>query len=176
MTSTDPSIRISRLDARQAATAQPELASLLEDAVGHGASVSFVPPLDRGDALAFWAKVTAGVADGRRTLLVAHDGGDLVGTVQLEHASVPNGAHRAEVQKLLVHTRARRRGIAGLLMVALEREARAAGKKLLVLDTVRGDAAEPLYRKLGWIEVGVIPDYAIIPGGYCDTVVFYKRL
>jgi len=176
MASSHPSIRITRLDKGQAAAAQSQLASLLEDAVAHGASVSFVPPLDRGDALAFWAKVTAGVADGTRTLLVAHDGGGLVGTVQFENASVQNGAHRAEVQKLLVHTRCRRRGIAGLLMLALEREARAAGKKLLILDTVRGDAAEPLYRKLGWIEVGVIPDYAITRDGFVDTVVFYKKL
>ena len=176
MPPTPPSIRITRLDKGQAAAAQPQLATLLEDAVAHGASVSFVPPLDRGAALAYWAQVTAGVSDGSRVLLVAFDGGGLVGTVQYENASVANGAHRAEVQKLLVHSRARRRGIASLLMLAIEREAFLAGKKLLVLDTARGDNAEPLYRKLGWTEVGVIPDYAIVPGGYADTVVFYKKL
>jgi hypothetical protein len=30
---------------------------------------------------------------------------------------------------------------------------------------------------LGWIEVGVVPDYALLPdGGYCNTTFFCRRL
>jgi len=62
-------------------------------------------------------------------------------------------------------------------MEAAEREARAEGRTLLVLDTVTGDAAERLYERLGWMRVGVIPNYALYPDGRpCDTTVFYKEL
>jgi GNAT superfamily N-acetyltransferase len=89
----------------------------------------------------------------------------------------PNQPHRGEVAKLLVHRSARKRGVAQLLMERAESEARAEGKTLLVLDTVKGDAGERLYTRLGWTRVGVIPGYALYPEGRpCDTTVFYKTL
>jgi hypothetical protein len=61
-------------------------------------------------------------------------------------------------------------------MDAAEAVARQCGKSLLVLDTASGDA-ERLYARLGWILVGLIPDYALWPaGGFCDTSVFYRKL
>ena len=51
----------------------------------------------------------------------------LVGTVMLELVSSPNQPHRAEVQKLLVHPSARRRGLARALMLRAEQEARQGG-------------------------------------------------
>ena len=103
--------------------------------------------------------------------------GELIGTVQVILALPPNQPHRGEIAKLLVHRLARRRGIARLLMDHAEREARAEGKTLLVLDTVTGDPAERLYQRLGWTTVGVIPGYALYPDGRpCDTTVFFKVL
>ena len=44
-----------------------------------------------------------------------------------------------------------------------------------MLDTVTGDDGERLYERLGWIRVGVIPDYALYPDGRpCSTTVFWK--
>ncbi len=61
-------------------------------------------------------------------------------------------------------------------MRAAEQAALEAGKTLLVLDTA-SDSAERLYQRLGWQRVGVIPDYALWPGGgFVDTVIFYKNL
>lgn len=62
------------------------------------------------------------------------------------------------------------------LLRAAEELARELGKSLLVLDTASADA-ERLYSRLGWIRVGVVPDYALLPaGGFCDTTFFYRRL
>jgi len=62
-------------------------------------------------------------------------------------------------------------------MNAIERDARQAGLTLLTLDTKQGDAAEQLYRRGGWTEVGVIPKYALNPDRTMHaTVVFYKDL
>jgi GNAT superfamily N-acetyltransferase len=97
--------------------------------------------------------------------------------VQLHPAWAPNQPHRADVAKLLVHRRARRRGLARVLMADLEDRAAANGFTLLVLDTCQGTPAEALYRALGWTEVGIIPHFALTPdGGNCDTVFFYKDL
>jgi ribosomal protein S18 acetylase RimI-like enzyme len=110
-------------------------------------------------------------------ILGAFADGELVGTVQVVAAWPPNQPHRADIAKLLVHRKARRRGIAELLMAEAEREALAAGKTLLVLDTVTGDAAERLYERLGYARVGVIPNYALYPDGRpCATTFFYKQL
>lgn len=153
------------------------LAAVLEDCVAGGASVSYLAPFTHADARAAFARFAADAADGGRMILAAFSAGALVGTVQVVNAAPPNQPHRGDVAKLLVHRSMRRRGVAERLMAAAEEEARAAGKSLLVLDTVTGDAAERLYDRLGWTRVGVIPNYALYPDGRpCATTVFYKEL
>lgn len=167
------SITADEADARVAA-----LARVLVDCVEGGASVSFMAPLAREKAEAFWRGVVGGVADGERILLVAEDqgSGEVVGTVQLVIGQPENQPHRADLAKILVHRSARRQGLGAALVRAAEDAARAAGKTLLVLDTASGDA-ERLYGRAGWVRVGVVPGYALLPDGRpCDTTFFYKRL
>jgi GNAT superfamily N-acetyltransferase len=153
------------------------LAHLLIDCVDGGASVSFMSPLPVERALAFWRRVAAGVASGERALLVAEDAAGIAGTVQLILDQPDNQPHRADLAKMLVHRRARRRGLGAALMRAAETLARECGKSLLVLDTVTGSDAERLYARLGWQRVGVIPGYALLPrGGLCATTYFYRNL
>ena len=155
------------------------LAEVLLDCVEGGASVSFMSPLPRAKALAFWESVLTAAARGERIVLVAEEvaSGALVGTVQLILSLPENQPHRADVAKMLVHRRARRHGLGAELMRAAESAAREAGRTLLVLDTVTGADAERLYTRLGWQRVGEIPNYALWPnGGYCSTTVFYRDL
>lgn len=152
------------------------LAEILIDCVEGGASVSFMHPLSRAKAEDFWRRVAAGVARGERALLLAEDADGPVGTVQLILDQPENQPHRADLSKMLVHRRARRRGLGAALLRAAESLARDCGKSLLVLDTASGDA-ERLYAGGGWRRVGVIPGYALWPqGGLCDTTVFYRLL
>lgn len=176
------SITVRRIDAGEArergeALAQA-LADVLIDCVEGGASVSFMLPLPRERALGFWRGVLAGVVRAERLLLVAEDtDGRVVGTVQLITALPDNQPHRADVAKMLVHRDVRRRGVAGLLMAAVDDAARDAGKSVLVLDTVTGGDAERLYRRAGWQSAGTVPKYALMPdGAYCGTTFFYKHL
>jgi ribosomal protein S18 acetylase RimI-like enzyme len=108
---------------------------------------------------------------------VARNAGRVVGSVQLALAMKPNALHRAEVQKLFVLQSQRRRGTGRALMQAVEQTARECERTLLVLDTRQGDAAEQLYRKLGYREAGIIPAYARSATGTLDsTIFFYKAL
>ena len=152
------------------------LADVLVDCVEGGASVSFMRPITRERAVAFWRDVAASAARGARVLLVAEDETGILGTVQLVLAEPDNQPHRADLAKMLVHRRARRKGAGGALLEAAEAAARALGRTLLVLDTASADA-ERLYERQGWIRVGTVPDYALLPdGGLCDTVFFYRSL
>src|SRR6202008_3279824 len=104
------------------------LAAILIDCVEGGASVSFMHPLTRDRAVAFWRRVAQGVAAGERALLVAEDARGLCGTVQLVLDQPENQPHRADLTKMLVHRRARRRGVGGALMRAAEAPGRRWGK------------------------------------------------
>src|SRR5437868_7304544 len=126
------------------------LADVLIDCVEGGASVSFMHPLPRDRAVAFWRRVAQGVAAGERAILVAEDARGLCGTVQLVLDQPENQPHRADLVKMLVHSRARRQGLGAALMSAAEATARECGKTLLVLDAVTGGDAERLYQSLGW--------------------------
>jgi GNAT superfamily N-acetyltransferase len=154
-----------------------QLAGVLMDCVEGGASVGFMHPLELCKAEAFFRRLGGDVAAGARILLVAEDDTGIVGTVQVVLAQPDNQPHRGDITKMLVHRRARRRGTGFELMQAAEAHARASGKSLLVLDTVTGSDAERLYRRLGWILAGVIPDYALFPrGGLTSTSVYYRQL
>lgn len=154
-----------------------QLAEVLLDCVEGGASVSFMHPLTRERAVAFWRGVAHGVAAGHRVLLVAQDFQGICGTVQLVFELPENQPHRADLAKMLVHRRARRQGVGAALLRAAEAAARESGKTLLVLDTVTGGEAERLYSRLGWVRVGVIPGYAFFPrGGLCSTTIFFRDL
>ena len=159
-------------EAQGAATA---LADILCDCVAGGASVSFMADLTHDDAVTFW-RGEADAGDGR-AILVSEDEDGIFGVVQVIPARAPNQPHRADISKMLVHRRGRRRGAAEALLAAAEDAARDMNRTILVLDTVTGGAAEALYAKGGWTRVGVIPDYALMPDGAMSaTTVFYKAL
>ena len=171
---TSPPVR--RLHAVNA-TQLGELASVLMDCVDGGASVSFMHPLEREPAMAFWASVTSAVARGDRALLVAEDSLGICATAQLVLALPPNQPHRADLSKVLVHRRARRQGLGAALVRAAEATALDCGKDLLVLDTVTGGDAQRLYERLGWVRVGDIPRYALMPTGeFCSTTYYFRDL
>lgn len=166
---------VSVLDGPRAREHVRALAELLRDCVEGGASVGFMPPVSTDRAEAFWHRVADEVHRDARVLLVAHDGtGRVVGTVQLVVDQPENQGHRADVAKLMVHPSARRRGVAGLLMTAVEEEARRRARSLLVLDTETGSAAQALYERAGWQVAGVIPGYALSTDGTpsATTVMF----
>ncbi|QLR43159.1 GNAT family N-acetyltransferase [Enterobacter sp. RHBSTW-00994] len=154
------------------------LADILENCVNGGASVSFMSPFTREKARAFWTGIAQSVGRNERTVLACidkHDG--IIGTVQLVTDQPENQPHRADVAKLLVHEKARRKGAALTLMASLETHARACGITVLVLDTATGSGAETFYQRAGWQKVGEIPRYALMPdGAMTATSVFYKFL
>jgi GNAT superfamily N-acetyltransferase len=155
------------------------LADVLLDVVEGGASVGFMHPLERTKAFAFWQNALASASRGERIVLVAEEltTNTIVGTVQVLLSMPDNQPHRADIAKMQVHRRARRRGLGEALMRAAESTAHEMGKTLLVLDTVTGSDAERLYTRLGWQRCGVIPNYALGPqGGLCSTTVFYREL
>lgn len=172
-------VTIEVYSADQLANHLGEFGDLLHACVHAGASIGFVLPYSSDDGAAFWRKkILPALREDGLLLLVAHQHGRLVGTVQLDYNTPPNQPHRAEVRKLMVHPHCRRQGIAQTLMTAIEQRARALGRSLLTLDTRTGDNGEPLYAGLGYLRAGVIP-------GYCrdtasdrldGTTIMYKSL
>jgi len=153
----------------------PDLVELLQDSVEKGASVGFLLPFSLSSNRAYWEQTLTEIKRGYRTLLIAEKNGRVVGSVQLELAAKPNALHRAEVQKLLVHSLHRKQGLGRALMSAVEEVARDLGRTLLVLDTLQGDNGERLYAKCGYVRVGEIPAYARLSDGSLHaTVLFYK--
>jgi GNAT superfamily N-acetyltransferase len=165
------------LSAEDAERERMSLADTLHDCVAGGASVSFMAPYPLEEAHRWWGGVIASVAADKTILLGAYADGVLSGTVQIGLDVPPNQPHRGDVKKLLVHRRARGRGLAIALMTRLEQEAKARFLTLLTLDTVTGSNAERLYAKLGWTKAGIIPNYALFPDGTpCATTIFWKAL
>jgi GNAT superfamily N-acetyltransferase len=172
---TDATIRI--LTAEETRRARADLCETLSDCINGGASLGFMLPFTPQDAVDYWDEIADAVEKGGIILAAAEVDGKVVGTVQVGLASKPNQPHRGDLMKLLVHRSARGLGLSRKLMEAVEAEAARRGRTLLVLDTATGSDAEKIYPRFGWERVGVIPDYALWPGGgFCDTTLFYKRV
>lgn len=171
-------VSVRRVTANEAAFFVDRLADILVDCVEGGASVSFMWPLPRARALAFWRGVANDIEHHERVLLVAEDrDGQILGTVQMIPAESDNQPYRADVAKMLVHREARRRGIGQRLMAAIADVARVEGKTVLLLNTKTGSPAERLYDRIGWRRAGTIPKCALTPTGeLCGKTIYYKHL
>ncbi|MDO7434851.1 GNAT family N-acetyltransferase [Acinetobacter baumannii] len=156
---------------------EESLSLLLEDSINNGASIGFLAPIEKNEVLNYWREVNHKLAQSNSRLWIAIQQGTIIGSVQLSLVSKQNGVHRAEVEKLMVLTTARKQGIATLLMNELENFSKEKGLRLLVLDTREGDISELLYSKIGFVRVGVIPDFALSSNGnYDGTAIYYKKL
>jgi ribosomal protein S18 acetylase RimI-like enzyme len=152
------------------------LAEVLHASVLEGASVGFVLPFAMAEARRFWEGQRGAVASGDKRVLVAREGGRILGTTTLILGMPPNGRQRGEIAKVLVHPAARRRGLARRLMLEAEAMAQADGKRTLVLDTA-GVEAEQLYLALGWRVAGIVPNYALSIHGVPERTIFmFKEL
>jgi len=170
-------IKIEQLSASQAQAQLSALTDVLQACVADGASIGFITADDRAVMTDFWQGKIGSLERGETQLLVAWQAETLVATVMVGFSTMPNGRHRAEISKLLVHPLARRQGIARRLMQQAEQLAQLQGKTLLVLDTRSGDVATDLYLSLAWQIAGAIPQYAASTAGVLDaTTVMYKLL
>ena len=173
-----PAIDVDALDPAAFANAVEPLAQILQACVREGASIGFVVPFERNEARAYWLdRVAPPHAAGAKLVLIATLRGDIAGTAQLDLDSMPSKRHHAEVSKVLVDPGFRRAGVGRALMEEIERRAARAGRWLLTLDTA-GDAAEALYRSLGYSLAGAIPHYArdAFTDRYDATRIMYKDL
>ncbi|WP_145535196.1 GNAT family N-acetyltransferase [Yersinia thracica] len=154
-----------------------ELASLLIDAVSHGASIGYnTRSLLQEEAESYYHGLRPAITKGTLLLWIARDDEGIVGTIQLDLCQKPNGLNRAEVQKLLVHSRSRRAGIGHKLIIEMENTAVQLRRGLLYLDTEAGSPAESFYRAQGYRCMGEIPDYACTPDGYYHPTAIYFKL
>ena len=172
-------LAIAALDLEAFGRGLDRLADILHACVREGASVGFVLPFSRDEARAYWLeKVAPPLASGGKIVLVASRDGSIVGTAQLDLDGMPSKRHHAEVSKVLVDPPFRRAGVARALMAAIEQRAEEGGRWLLTLDTA-GDAAETLYRALGYESAGLVPSYArdaFEADRYDATRIMYKDL
>lgn len=154
----------------------PALGELFFDVIDGGGSLGFLEDVDEPQMREYWEGVFDQLGP-RHRLWIVRDGDRALGTVQLSICGKPNGRHRAEVQKLMVHRDARRRGVAVGLMAALEAAAREAGLSLLVLDTEAQSDAEIFYAGQGFQRTGEIPCFASSPQGELRaTALYWKQL
>ena len=154
-----------------------DLTALLTDSVNNGASVGYVLPVDRDMIAAYWRAVADEVSAGSIAVFAIRKGEQIVASAQLAFCGKPNGRHRAEVQKVLVHSAHRRKGFGGMLMHAIEAHALNCQRWLLVLDTETDSAGQRLYEAMGYTAAGIIPRFAIgNSGGFVPTTYMYKIL
>ena len=168
---------IRRLTAEHFTAAVPGLAELLVDAVDSCASIGFLAPLSVEEGAAWWRAQSADIAEGSLLTWVAEGTDGITGTVSLALEPKANSRHRAALIKLMVHRRARGRGLARQLLTAAERAAQDAGRSLLILDTETDSDADHLYRATGWTCFGIVPNYAANSAGTLrECSFFYKQL
>ena len=165
-----------RLTADDVLASLPDLADLLREAVGEGAGLGFLPPLGAAEAEACWRQVAEEVRGGRRVALAAREGGRVVGSAQLDLCLRPNGLHRAEVQKVMVRSAHRRRGLGRALLREVDEAARAEGRTTLHLDTFADQPARRVYEACGWVHSGDIPRFARMADGSLGATSVYHKL
>ena len=152
---------------------------VLIDCVNDGGAIGFMATLSEAEAQEFWRiNARSRVANRSHLLFGVFVENHLVGTVQLVLEMPSNQPHRAEISRMMVHPKNRRRGLAKALMAVAIDAAKRQNKTLITLDTRTGDGSEYLYRSVGFERAGVIPDFAYDPDGQTlhATTYMYRYL
>src|SRR3954468_16202337 len=157
-------LRVYEIDSLSAEQVE-QLTEILIAVVDQGASVGYLPPLDPNEAGDYWR----GVCRPGNVLLIAENESGIVGTAQIELSQKLNGRHRAEINKVLVHPNAQRQGIGRRLMEGLDAIAKREGRTTLHRDTRDGDPSNSLYLRMGYVECGRIPSWAMSADGTLHT-------
>lgn len=154
-----------------------ELVDLLCDCVDSGSSIGFLPPMSELEARTYWLGVQENLDNLNSLMLIVKEDGKLIGSVQINLSSKANALHRCEIDKLMVHSSAKCRGVAAMLIRGVEKVAAAWQRELIILDTCTTDHSCSLYKKLGFKEVGTIPHFTKSASGDFDsTTIFYKEV
>ena len=153
-----------------------ELCEATEVAIEAGGGFGWLKPPHRNILEVCWKGVML-VPD--RALFVARLDGVIAGSAQLVRPTRNNEAqaHSAQLTTSFVAPWARGHGLARRLTLAVEKEAKARGAKILNLDVRETQqAAINLYRVLGYLEIGRHPRYAMVDGRYVAGLYFWKEL
>ena len=155
-----------------------QLVDLLQDAVQSGASVGFLSPLSTAEARNFWMAVLEDVARGERVVLLASENRTVLGCAQLLLTSRINARHRAEVQKLLVHSQHQRRGSGARVAPGDRKDRRAEGALPAARRCPRRRAGRAIVFARGLQQGRArFPRYQRGPDGHFDsTVIFFRNL
>jgi acetyltransferase len=168
---------IQRLTAPHIKLFMPQLVKLLLDNAAHGVSIGFCAHMSEEECRVFWESVAIQIRLKTHTLLVARQGDDIVGALQLCVENFPTLAHRAEIRHFMIHSEQRRQGIGRILLRTAEDEARHVKRSLLTAITRKSDPAEILFSGMGFMRYGEIPQYIQAENEVYHAVsCFYKLL
>jgi ribosomal protein S18 acetylase RimI-like enzyme len=159
------------LEAGFAAGFAPAAPAILAELVSGGAALGWVEPPSRAEVARLLDHVVTAARAGDASLRAACLGRDMVGLGYWLRYSRPTHRPHPDLEKLAVAPAAHGRGIGRALTAALVADARAAGIEVLTLDA-RGDNANALrlYRSLGFVEYGRLPDFVAVGEQRYDKV------
>jgi len=168
-------LAIEALDAAAAGSAERLLAAALIEAVAEGGDLGFRAPLSLDRARTVWHDVTAAVAGGRRLLLAAWQDGVIAGSVEIDLALPETASHLARLERLMVATAFRRRGIGRALVARAEQAALRIGRRILSASLREGSSAEQVLLAADWLLAGRIPGASIDAAGTPSASLFLWR-
>ena len=148
------------------------LARLHAEAIAAGMALGAAPSTD---VATLERSHRAALAEPGCIVLVAERDGDVVGMAHIVPSGSANAPHRAEVQRIAVAQRERGTGVGRALMRAVEEAGLERGLTLLWLTTHDETDACAFYEAVGYVKLGVMPNYSLLPDGNLSPAAFYFK-
>jgi len=150
---------------------------VLHAVVAAGGAVGYLTPPPLSETSSWLSEALAAVRADSAVLAVAMVDGRVEAMGMWQRANRPVFEHTADVKKVMAHPAARGRGLGRLVMSGLITRAREAGLETLTLG-VRGNnhGTIDLYRSLGFVEWGRLPNVVEVGADRYDDVRMYLSL
>jgi GNAT superfamily N-acetyltransferase len=153
------------------------IVALWVDVTNAGGAVGFVPPVTAGDVLPTAEAAFRAVASGVDHLLVALDGGRLVGLLFIGDNGHYLKDHWRTLKRVMIAPGSQGRGYGDALMREATRVAEKMGLEALLVMVRAGLGTENFYARFGYREVGRIPGaIRVAPGDDRDEIVMWLDL
>jgi predicted GNAT family N-acyltransferase len=127
-------------------------------------TIGFPGPLDSTAGHAVLSHLDDDLRSGRRHVLIAEKGSNLVGQVILTPHPLPNCRHLIELSRGIIDPSFRGIGLSLSAFREIAMKCEAAGCETIYLDVRAGTIAAELWKSFGFVPFGCLPDYARVDG------------
>ncbi|MEE4672720.1 hypothetical protein V2L05_26205 [Pseudomonas alliivorans] len=153
-----------------------ELLDLIKGVATNEKTVGYHSDLSSEDEESYFCWLDSTLSDRNSVFIIGRDNDLVVFQLLIAFKFEPNNKHIANLSKAIVHTRTRGKGVIEAVLPLIVEFCDQRRVSIVTLDAVKGSSAERRWKRMGFLEWGVMPHYSKTTEGTKEGSYMYQTV